>query len=66
MSTTRQFVVRWLEAFLRLWHDCSGAALIEYSFVIGFMIAMIVVGISRQLGFQHVGASSARALALAA
>ena len=46
MSTTRQFVVRWLEAFLRLWHDCSGAALIEYSFVIGFMIAMIVVGIA--------------------
>jgi Flp pilus assembly pilin Flp len=35
-----------LEAFLRLWHDCSGAALIEYSFVIGFMIAMFVVGIA--------------------
>ena len=46
MSTTRLFVVRWLEEFSRLWHDCSGAALIEYSFVIGFMIALIVIGVA--------------------
>ena len=32
--------------FLRLWRDRSGAALIEYAFVIGFMIAMIVVGVA--------------------
>ena len=37
---------RWLEMFLRLWRNRSGAALIEYSFVIGFMIAMIVIGVA--------------------
>ena len=40
------FVVRWVKMYLRLWRDRSGAALIEYSFVIGFMIALIVIGVA--------------------
>ena len=32
--------------FLRLWRDGSGASLIEYSFLIGIIIALVVVAVA--------------------
>ena len=32
--------------FLRLWRDSSGASLIDYSFLIGIIIALVVVAVA--------------------
>ena len=38
-------VLRWLEMSLRFWRDRSGSSLIEYSFLITVLAALVVVGV---------------------
>jgi len=37
---------RWLEMFLSLWRATSGSSLIEYSWLIGIVIAVVIVGVA--------------------
>ena len=39
-------VIRLRGEFLRLWRDSRGSSLIEYSFLITIMIALVVIGVA--------------------
>jgi Flp pilus assembly pilin Flp len=43
--------LRRLEMLMHLWRDTAGTSLIEYSLVIAFMIALILVGVSLAAGW---------------
>jgi Flp pilus assembly pilin Flp len=36
----------WRGSFLRLWRDSAGSSLIEYSFVITIMIALVLIAVA--------------------
>jgi Flp pilus assembly pilin Flp len=38
--------MNWWGRFLRLWRDSAGSSLIEYSFVITIMIALVVIAVA--------------------